>query len=134
VFVVCCVGSGCCSGLIPRSEDFSLLCVWRPRLDVGCGTTRESRLFVVDSFPVFSFVMQQIVYSADFLFCFMCIRIAGNISVKTHFRLIEVSFWANFAEIVTGSGQFIASVVNTVLVSDLRNRCLVLYCGCQDDH
>jgi len=70
--------------------------------------------------------MQQIVYIADFLYCFVCIRIAGNIFVKTHFRLIEVSFWANFAEIVTDSRQFVASVVNTVLVNDLRNRCLVL--------
>ena len=47
------------------------VCVWRPRLGVGCGTTRESRLFAVNSFPVFGFPMQQIVYSADFYIIFV---------------------------------------------------------------
>jgi len=65
--------------------------------------------------------MQQIVYIADVLYCFLCIRIAGNVFVETHFRLIEVSFWANFAEDVKDSRQFVASVVSTVLVSYLRN-------------
>jgi len=78
--------------------------------------------------------MQQIVYSADFLHCFRCIRIAGNIFLKIQFRLIGASFWANFAEIVTDSRQFVASVFDIFRMSDLRNRCLVLYCGCQNDH
>lgn len=68
--------------------------------------------------------MKRIVFIGGILYCCLCIRIAGNIFAKTNFRLIEVSFWGNFTELVTESRQLVASVVNTVLVNDLSNRCL----------
>jgi hypothetical protein len=63
VFVLCCVGSGLCHELIPRSEEFYLLCVcvcvylivcdletttmMRPMSELGCCAAKENKISTV---------------------------------------------------------------------------------------
>ena len=93
LFVVCCVGSGLCDGLITLTEEFYRVCVSvcdletstvrRPRTDLGCRTTKKSTTLYK------SCLFFELLYNSTCSFS----EFSEHIKIKTSCSFSFIFFW-----------------------------------------